>query len=182
MANPVCPTDCSTALPSVLFDVCAPEINLSEIQYIYIGHGNAAPFTLITDPTEWAGRLSQTATGDKIRTLTVVADKPAPAKAEKDISLGRKVVLNKTHTLNVTIDETGTLNHDFVRNLECGGKYRIWYETQGGLLYGGAAGIYADVFLDVILARGREEHGTIAGQITWRSKFTEERVVSPIAH
>lgn len=184
MPNPTCPTNCTSALPPVSFDICAPEINLSEIQYIYIGKANTPSFADWDAPTEWATRLSQTSvTGDDyIRTLTVIGDKPAPGKTEKDISAGRKAVTSKTHVINFTIDETNAINHELVRTLECGGKFKIWYETQGGLLFGGADGIDADVFLDMVLARGREENAVYTGTVTWKKKFTEERAVSPIAH
>lgn len=182
--NPVCPTNCTSALPAVNFDLCAPEINLSEIQYIYIGKANSVQFTDWEAPTEWATRLSNSTTtgNDYLRTLTVTGDKPAPAKNEKDISAGRKIVTTKTHILNFTIDETNATNHELIRSLECGGKFKVWYETQGGLLFGGNSGIPANIFADMILARGREEHAVLAGSITWKNKFTEERTISPIAH
>lgn len=184
MANPICPVGCASALPVVSFSECSPEVNLSEIQYVYVAKSVAADFTDWTVITEWTTRLSQTVVvgDDTIRTLTVIGDKPAPARTEKEISGGRKVSANKTHTLNFTIDETNEINHELLRMLECGGTFKIWYETQGGLLFGGNEGIEASIFLDMILGRGREEVASFAGVAEWKNRFTEERCVSPIAH
>lgn len=181
MAVPTCPTNCATALPAVSFSNCAPEINLSEIVYVYVAKNIAADFTDWEDPAEWATRLSQSSTtgDDYIRTLTVIADKPAPQKNRRDISGGRSIVPNKTHTLNVTIDETNDTVHGLVRVLECNGLYKIWYETLSGHRFGGNEGIKdANLNLDLLLNRGQEEIMTYGGTIEWKSKFTEERTAA----
>jgi len=82
--------------------------------------------------------------------------------------------------LNYTIDDVSDENYEFMRALECGGQYRIWYETEGGFLYGGNEGILVNATGDDILNRGREEIETIAGTFTWRSKFHPDRTTSPI--
>jgi hypothetical protein len=182
MANPLCPTGCESALPPVAFSQCAPEINYSEIQYIYVAKVNASPFNDWTQPGEWGTRLNQTTlTGNNyIRQLVVIADKPAPAATNIDISGDRTILVEKTHTLNVTVDETNAINHEFVRYLECGGQVRIWYQTRAGLLFGGNSGIRATMSLDPILNRGRDQIMTFTGTVTWRAKFSPEMAVSPI--
>jgi len=184
MAAIVCPTDCSAALPAVSFDKCNPEINASEIIAVYISKGNSAPLTNFAQAAEWTNRMgTPTDPDDKIIELIVSAEKPAPEKQERDISNFRKVVINKTHTINVEIDETNQTNYDFVRNLECGGQYRVWYKTASGHMHGGNEGCgnaKANVFLDVVHARGESEITKIVGSITWKAKNTEERAVSPI--
>lgn len=182
MANPVCPTDCNADLPVVEFDKCNPEIHLSEIRRIFIAKTTAANFTNAALAGEWVTRLSETsvANDDVIRPLTVIADKPAPTLTEKEISGGRKVAINKTHIVNITIDETNASNHDFMRQIECGGEFKMWYETAGGLLFGGNEGIECRIKLDMVLARG-EEHMVYTGTAEWKNRFTEEFVVSPIA-
>lgn len=182
MANPVCPTSCNADLPVVEFDKCNPTIHLSEIRRIFVAKAIAANFTNASLASEWITRLSETSTAndDVIRPLTVIADKPAPTLAEKEISGGRKIAINKTHVVNFTIDETNAINHAMLRQLECGGEFKIWYETAGGLLFGGNEGIPCRIKADMVLARG-EEHMVYNGTCEWKNRFTEEYVVSPIA-
>lgn len=194
MAEIICAVDCSTVLPIVSFDNCNPVINESEINKIFLALTVAVAFTVTTSATEWANRLSQTAVvptsgasatpailaKDLIRELTVIADKPAPTSNMREISNGRKKVTNKSHILNATIDETNASNHDFMRNLECGGRFKMWYQTKGGKLFGGVNGIECDIDANMILNRGEGEIETMALVLSWKNKFTEEFVVSPL--
>lgn len=182
MPLPTCPTDCSSALAPVSFSKCNPDINLSEIRRIFVMKANGAAFTDWKLATEWTTRISETSvTGDDaIRPLTVIADKPAPAAVVKEISNGRRQNVAKDHTINYTIDDVSPENYEFMRTIECGGLYRIWYETEGGYIYGGNTGILVTLTGDDLLNRGRDEIETIAGTATWRSKFHPDRELSPI--
>lgn len=182
MPVPTCPTNCSSALPAVNFDACNPEVNLSEIRRIFIARKNAEAFTDWDQATEWTTRISETDVDNEnaIRPLTVIADKPAPTPVTVEISNGRTITTRKDHVINYTIDDVSEENYEFMRELECGGQYRIWYETEGGYMYGGNEGILVNVTGDDILNRGRDEIETIAGTLTWRSKFHPDRVKSPI--
>lgn len=182
MPNPTCPTNCDFDLPPVNFNKCNPIVPMSEIRRIFVAKVTAAPFTNWLNAAEWLTRLSQTSvTGnDYIRPLTVIADKPAAASVIKEISNGRRMPLGKDHTINVTIDDVSGENYELMRVFECGGQVRIWYETEGGYIYGGNEGVVADVDLNDVLNRGREESETLAGTITWRAKFHPERGISPI--
>lgn len=181
MPNPICPTDCTSALAPVLFSDCAPEVIASEIKRIFVAKSNASPLTDWTTATEWTERLEEaTTTANAIRPLTVIGDKPAPSSVTKDISNNRKWVVGKDHTINFTIDDVSKENYEFMRSTECGGKYRIWYETHGGMLYGGNEGILVTMVVDDVLNRGVDEIETLNGVITWRNKFTPERTPSPI--
>lgn len=142
----------------------------------------AAPFTDWTQAAEWIARISETSTAgdDYIRALTVIGDKPVPTSVLKDISNGRKIVIGKDHIINFTIDDISDDNYEFMRELECGGEFRFWYETEGGRMFGGNEGVVARVRLDSQLNRGREEIAALVGVIEYRRKFTEERTVSPI--
>lgn len=181
MSNPLCPNDCDQALGTVLFDECAPNINPSEIQRVFISKANAAPFNNWAQAQEWTDRIAASgATANAIRELTVIGDKPAAASVTKDISNGRKYVVGKDHTLNFTIDDVSDENYEFMRSTECGGKYRLWYETKGGYMYGGNEGIKVSIVMDDVLNRGVDEIETLNGVATWRNKFSPERVKSPI--
>lgn len=191
MAEITCPTDCSTDLPVVSFDDCNPEARLSEITKIYIARTDAVAFTDVEDPTEWAKRLSMTATPpagepatpvkDLIRPLTVIGDRPAPTPVSVDISNGRTKQLRKDFVINFTIDEITPENLEFQRNSECTMKVKFWYEIAGGLLFGGNEGIEATLNSDLVLDRGTEAIVAINGTLTWKGKFTEEAVESPLS-
>lgn len=190
MADITCPTDCSADLPIVSFDDCNPEARLSEITKIYVARSDASSFTSVADATEWAKRISMTATPpagepatpvkDLIRPLTVIGDRPAPTAVTVDISNGRTKQLRKDFVINWTIDEITTENLEFQRNSECGLKVKFWYEA-GGLLFGGNDGISAQLTSDLVLDRGTEAVMAINGTLTWKGKFTEEAVESPLA-
>lgn len=182
MPLPTCPTDCTSALAPVNFSKCAPEIVLSEIRRIFIAKANAAAFTDWQLATEWTTRISETdiTDADTIRAITVIGDKPAPAPVTKEVSNGRSIVIGKDHTVNYTIDDISEENYEFMRTLECGGQYRVWYETEGGYIYGGNSGILATITGDDILNRGRDEIETINGVVSWRAKHHPDRILSPI--
>lgn len=180
-ALPTCPTGCTSTLAPVEFDECAPETNGAQIAKIYVTNiGN--PLTDWTDPAEWATRLDNDAlTASDILTLHVVGSKPVPTGTEKEISLGRKVVGKKTHILNFKIDETNLVNHEFLRQNECGGSYLFWYETLEGKLFGSTDGIIASMLLDMNIAESADELIVNEGKFEWKDKFTEERISSPLA-
>ena len=181
MANPICPTDCESALGAVSFDDCAPNIVASEIKRIFISKSNSAAFEDWKTAAEWTTRMAQSGvTADAIRTLTVIGDKPAPSSVTKDISNNRKWVVGKDHTVNFTVDDVSQENYEFMRSTECGGKYRMWYETHGGYLYGGNEGIKCSIVVDLVGNRGVDEIETLNGVATWRAKFSPERALSPI--
>lgn len=181
MAAITCPTDCSGAIPTVLFSDCNPEINGSEITDVYLSKGNSAPLTTWSAATEWTTRMgTPTDPDDKIIELKVSGEKPAPGKQEIDISQFRKFTVTKNHVLNATIDETNQTNYDFARNIECGGTYRLWYKTASGHLHGGNEGVLASLDANVVLAKGENSIAIIELVAQWSAKHTEERVVSPI--
>lgn len=177
-----CPNGCETALPIVKFDDCNPVVLLSEIQTIYLARNTAAAFADVSSPTEWASRLSMTATDeDAIRPITVIADKPAAAPVIKELSNGRKKIVRQDQTVNITIDDVSDENYDFMRVTQCGGEYKMWFKTAAGKLYGGNEGI-SEVFLqlDDVLGRGKDEIEQITGTATWSAQFSPERTVSPV--
>lgn len=183
MAIPTCPTDCTAALPVVNFSDCAPDVNLSEIRRIFLAKTIAKDFSDWTEPGEWTNRISQTdvESDDAIRPFTVIADKPAGDANIYEASDGRDITLHKSQTLNFTIDDVSDDNYEFLREgIECGGQFKMWYETQGGKLFGGNTGIRASVTADSILGRGRDEVELIEGSITWKAKHSPERADSPI--
>ena len=176
-----CPNSCETALPEVKFSKCSPNIVLSEIVRIFVGKQSTQPFNNWKDASEWTQRLSETAnTANAIRPLTVIADKPAGSPVVKEISNGRKYNLRKDFTVNIEIDDVSEENYEFMRVTQCGGEYKMWFETAGGRLYGGNEGIDASVVLDNVLGRGKDEIEKITGTASWSDQFSPEMCLSPI--
>jgi hypothetical protein len=180
--NPVCSTGCAdtvNGLPTFKHDLCAPEVNVGEIENIYIGL-RGEPFTDVESATEWTTRLAST-TSTKLVKMVVMGDKPKPASNVKEISGNRKIQLPKDHVVNFTIDETNAENHEAIRQLQCGGNFNAWYETSGGLLFGGNEGLEVFIEADMVIPRSRGENLVYEGSMAWKANFLEERVVSPIA-
>ena len=182
MATVVCPNNCETELPEVRFSKCSPTIVLSEIVRIFLGKQSTEPFKDWKSATEWTTRLSEKGTtANAIRPLTVIADKPAGSPVVKEISNGRKYNLRKDFTINIEIDDVSPENYEFMRVTQCGGEYKLWFETAGGRLYGGNEGIDASLVLDNVLGRGKDEIEKITGTASWDDKFSPEMCTSPIA-
>lgn len=175
------PTCGAETLPEVDFNFCEPDIKLSEIQRVFIGKIGSEPFNDWTQAEEWTERMSESSTSiNAIRPLTVIGDKPAPAATKKEISNARKINTRKDHTLNFTVDEVTATNHEFLQGVEGGKRFRLWYETAGGLMFGGNNGIPVELTGDMVLKRGAGEIMGYEYVATWISPTTESRCDSPI--
>jgi len=179
--NPVCPTDCTTTLPILDFNYCAPSNLFGEIQKIYIALADTTPFIDVENLVEWTARLSNTSVDpDAIRYMDVIASKDAPEYTEIELSLDRKRLSYKTHKISFKVDDISDLIYEFMRNLECGGFFRIWYATGDGKIFGGNDGILASITADLIIPETSDELITIQGSIEWKSKFSPEMHDDPM--
>ncbi|MGG5486251.1 hypothetical protein [Gaetbulibacter sp. PBL-D1] len=184
----LCPENCDDQqLPSVDFDDCSPENNLSEIEWIAVARSDAADFTDVEDGTEWTTRIAQEAAetppdpDDTIRMIRVIGDKPAPEVQTRVVSGGRTLQTGKNHTLNVEIDETNAINYEFARTTACNATYKLWYITRAGLVYGGICGIKAQMVLNLVQNRGEGEIEKYIGTVTWSDKIDPPRANFPLA-
>lgn len=180
--DPICVAGCAAPLPVVSFDNCTPEVNLSEIEYLLVANSDAEAFTDITDPVEWTARLSNTSTdANAIRQFRVTGDMPAATDQEVTISGNRKVVIDRTNTVNADIDESNDINHEAFRLMQCGGQFKYWFVTRSGHVFGGNAGISGSLKVGLVLARGESAFHTYPLVGTWQNKFMPERALWPIA-
>lgn len=184
----LCPSDCDEQqIPSVNFDDCSPENNLSEIEWVAVAKSDASDFEDIEDAEEWTDRIAQTAASeapnpdDTIRMIRVIGDKPAPELQNRLVSGGRNIQTGKRHTINVEIDETNKTNYEFARSTACNATYKIWYITRAGLVYGGICGLKAQMVLNLIQNRGDGEIEKYIGTITWNDKMDPPRADFPLA-
>lgn len=162
-------------LPAVSFSVGNPEINYGQIEKIFFTEiGN--PLTDTQKNTIMA-RLddSDTATAGKIRKMHVIGSKAEPERSSIDISLGRKVYGEGSHTITFKIDETNDINYAMLQTLEKnpGATYLFWY-VAGKKFYGGAAGIEASIVLSEVIPESRDELVTYNGTITWKGESADK--------
>lgn len=178
VGTPVCTDE---TLPSTDFDFCDPEVKSSEIQRIFVRKVSSTNFADWTQAEEWNERVSETSTdADAIRALTVIGDKPLPTTTSITISGGRKFNTVKEHIINFEIDEVTATNHEFTQAIGNGKRYKVNYETAGGLMFGGNNGIVAEMTLEMQLNRGAGEVQKYIGTLTWKTPDTEARCTSPI--
>jgi hypothetical protein len=189
MSQIFCPTTCTDQIGVLDFDVCNPNWNEGGIEYIYLTNIGYPLIATEGDPAgiraELLSRISNTSVNvDAIRVLTVMADKPAPTKTEIEMSAKRRIVTGKTHTLNVKIDETGDDNYEFLRRLECGSQFLMWW-VGGKYMFGGEDafidGQPVSITIDDIHPQSDKELNTFDGLITWESKFHPNRMLNPLA-
>lgn len=178
-----CPTGCAGALPQVSFDKCVPDIRLAEFTHLLLGKGDAAAFADWTSAPEWAGRLSQTDAGDKIRILTIRGNKPATTKTEQTLTRNRKVVTNRHHVVNITIDEVNDDNYDLARTTQCGIiLFRAWLVNNDTKdIFGGNPGILGTLFLEPIYDEGTGVLVKFVGTFEWDAMQDPQRATNPIA-
>jgi hypothetical protein len=175
-----CPSNCNTWLPAVDFDDCNPAVDFGEITHIYVtgvGHG----LVNWVNTTEWASRLDDTTLGDDthIRTLIVKGDQPPAESTEYEISNCRVYWGEKKFTVNFDIDETNITNYDFMRQLECGGLFTVWFATEN-YMYGGTDGIEVTITLNNSITRGCHELNLMSGNMKWNAKFHPEKIDNPL--
>ena len=177
---PPCPTTCSGFVADVLFNECAPEKHWGEISKIYIAASNFVGFLDVSDLAEWLANLDDTV-DDKIRTLIGLGDLPEAETTEVPMSGDRIAIGYKTFNLPFEIDETNETNYAFLLMTECGGKYKIWYETSDGILYGGNTGIEVSFRANLLVPRERSALVKFMSKSTWKSLQSPFRCVSPLA-
>lgn len=181
MANPVCPPDCNAPLPEVSFTDCNPPIHLSEIEWIMFAKPGAAA---IADPNTaegWSSRINNEGSGaDAIRLLRVIGNMPAPTNNEVVISGQRRIIIDRTFTVEFDVDELSDKNYEAFRELQCGGSLLFWFVTRSGHVFGGTSGILASLTGAPVLDRGENAFQRIAGTATWKNRFSPERAVWPL--
>lgn len=179
---PTCPTDCAGSLPDPTFNECAPVVGYGEIAKIYLAKADAASLSNVEDLTEWTTKLALDVTNaNAIRAYTVIGDLPEPEVTEQTISGNRTIRGFKKFTLPFEIDETNDDNYQAHLTFECNNKFKMWFETADGMMYGGNDGIEVSILTNFVIPRGRTEVAKIMGKATWESKKSPLRNVSPLA-
>jgi hypothetical protein len=181
MAIPICPPDCNAPLPEVSFTDCNPPIHLSEIEWIMFAKPGAAAIADPLTQAGWNARINNEGnSADAIRLLRVIGNMPAPTENVVVISGQRRIVIDRTFTVEFDVDEMSDKNYEAFRELQCGGELLFWFVTRSGHYFGGTTGQKVSLTGATILDRGENAFQRIAGTATWKSKFSPERAVWPL--
>lgn len=182
-----CPANCTSAdFPAVDFNDCTDAFvsEESEITDIWISpEDDSTPGEPKYKPTDWLSKAAwETATaqtGAGIRRLTVIGDKPLPeVNASRNVSRGRIVPGQATHTVNFDIDDVTPENYALMRRAQCGGSWVMWYATKR-FIYGGAKGFSANVLnAGEVLQRG-DNFTVLSFIMTWKAQQSPPRAANP---
>lgn len=178
---PTCPESCAGSLPEPSFNECAPVIGYGEVSKIYLAKADADGFTNVELLSEWTSRLALGVSDpDAIRAFTVIGDLPEPELTEITISGNRTVTGFKKFSLPFEIDEDNDENYQAHLTFECNTKFKMWFETADGMMFGGNQGIDASILSNYMIPRGRTEVRKVMGRAKWDSKKSPLRNVSPL--
>jgi len=169
-------------LPEVKADLCAPDVNFSEIDKIFLGNANN-PLADWSNLTEWNTRLDNSTTGDltKIRYLHVIGSKPKPEKTKIEFSQNRTLYTTPKHSIPFKVDETGPENYALLKFLEdnAGMVIPVWYQV-GKYLYGGPNGVQAKINMDDVIDESSDVLQIFEGLVEWEDKHPL-RITNPMA-
>lgn len=165
---------CNTVLPAVSADFCAPNVNFGQIEKIYFTRVGD-DFTLVTDPAEWATRLSNSdplpasPALAPVRELFVIGSLGEPEQTPIVISAEREVYPDGQFEIPFLVDDTSQTNYDFAQTLigQNGAVYAFWFEA-GGLLFGDNAGVVATMRLFYEVPEASTDLQRIRGTIRWK--------------
>jgi len=177
--DPTCP-DCSSAVFTSLAFGCTPETQFGEISHIYLQATTGKDFTDVEDLAEWTA--AEAAIGvDKVWDLRVSAELPEAASTAVDIDDGKQVYPPKDFTINAEVFDVSEANYnELVRLLECNPLIKMWYSIPN-LMFGGNAGIEANVKTNFVITKGVATLNTIKLVFTWKSKFSPIVSTNPFA-
>jgi hypothetical protein len=186
-----CPADCNATVNltaiQALQDCTTYEQKYSQVKSIVLTpDGEVAPFNWSAAPavTLVSGEIDNT-TSNGTKSKWLVGEGGIPA-AEKivDEYPGRKTRTSfRTYTLTFNVKNLSQAQYDFLRLLQCGvTDFKLWYETVGGHLFGGAAGVdISGLDVDFIYGEGRDDKEYATITLTWEADGDPPRGVSPLA-
>jgi len=177
LVNVICPTDCTYEVPIISMDECNPFVDFDEVDHVYLTaiDGELDDWT---DLAEWIARLLST-DPEPIRDFHVSGELPKPEYNTVKISLKREVESEKKFVLNAMIDETNTINYDAARQLQCHGRYLMWFSA-GRFMYGGTDGIEVNIQINPLITKGNEELNLIEMILSWYADHHPERIDNPL--
>jgi hypothetical protein len=182
---PTCPTTCIGVLGSIDFSNCAPETHFGEISRMYLWALTDVPFASQAEfdsAAHWATHVNgSSVTAGSIRQLIGIGELPEPEMTITPLSNDRQIVGFRKFNMVFDVDETNETNYNWMLTSECGGKYKMCYETADGLIYGGYQGIEVSIIVTQPIPKTKQEVVKLIMKPTWFSKFDPLRQISIVA-
>ena len=194
---PTCPTDCTPSAPATNAVDCITDVAFGEIKRIYF---SAQPMPdwrahidayLIANPGDTPEQAhadyvttfralvdNAGTTGNEIRELLVRGEKGEPEATRLRIAGGSYVTPQKKHNISYSIDDTGDVNYEALRQFECNDLHYVMYEDES-YLYGGEAegsSIFTTINWNHIIPLSHEELQSFTGLLEWEAKFSPSRI------
>lgn len=186
-----CPADCDTALvlgaTDTNQDCTSYKQRYSQLYSLVIQPDAAsAPLDWTSAPavTEVANEIDNSdTTGNKSKRLVGEGEVPVPEKVTDEYPGRKNRTSFRTYTLTHTIKNLSDEQYDLLRQLQCGYTgFKIWYDTVGGWIYGGANGIdISSIDVDFPKGGGRDDKELAVITITWEADGDPARGNSPFA-
>lgn len=178
-----CPSGLLGAASNITTDCL--DVDLSQLSGIILWHPTEG-----TAPTNWGSGMLVTdfdidntdPTGVKQKRFPLVGNLPKP-EYQKITTIGfNSVTVLKTRAFNFRIYHVNGVNYDFLRKVECGKvRPKFIMETEGGYLLGKDGGIdFSDIELDAVWNEGETEVEYWEGVISFKTKVSPDRVLSPL--
>jgi hypothetical protein len=194
---PNCPTDCTPSSPQTNAVDCITDVAFGEIKRLYFSAQPLPNWRTFIDqylidnvgstPAEafeafkvtFRALVSNSGTNpDAIRELLIRGEKPAPESTRLRIAGGNYVTPPKKHNISYSIDDTGDVNYEALRQFECNDLHYVMYEDES-YLYGGEAegsSIFTTINWDHIIPLSHEELQSFTGLLEWEAKFSPSRI------
>lgn len=194
---PTCPTDCTVSSPKTNAVDCITDVAFGEIKRIYF---SAQPLPnwrthiddyLVANPGDTPEQAfadykatflalvdNSSTNNDAIRVLLVRGEKGEPEVNKIRIAGGSYVTPQKKHNISYSIDDTGDINYNALREFECNDLHYVMYEDET-YLYGGEAegdSIFTTINWSHIIPLSHEELQSFIGTLEWEAKFSPARI------
>lgn len=175
-----CPTDCAVLnFPAIDVDQDCTAFDITESEVcgvLIVQDGNY--------PTDWESAAAWEMVINNAGTTAadgkyLVGRGGVPVPDKETVELPKKVdrTIRRTYTLNMNVLNMSDQHYEFLRAAQCGDtSVRVWFETVGGFLYGGASGIEPKMIdADMPLNEGRDSYqqGTLI--ISWEADGDADR-------
>lgn len=127
----------------------------------------------------WSAVIAQTGAG-KIRVLSGVGALPKPTSVKQEVN-GESYEISKDFKLSFAHNNISIANYEMMRLVQQA-TFFMWFQTEGGYIYGGLTGIRCKVEeSDYELTNAKDSIGAINFSLEWRRANYPNRDLSPIA-
>lgn len=148
-----------------------PEDQHSEITSIYLALPGRENLVNLSEMVFWVNNRSKHQKA--IRELLVLGSKSTICSIDG-------YLIKRVNEINFIIDEVNDANYNFMLAVERGRKFKMWYATDDGNLFGGFAGIIAEISGEMELNRGKQQIAVLKFKAEWISYGPDKVCKNPI--